>query len=758
MDSKLDAVSTPSAPATPNHIAGDEDEVKPPPTKHKHSSFNGSDSGSGFGLLNYPMKTGEVAKHTAADMALLERRQSKMALMETLGLSWPQVSQQAVDAVKARWATDLCLLGKTALTALEPSAHETQHVLQLNKILSLAWKAEVFDKHAEQLTILGLGNKAIDWRTHEDSDQSSLGPDFRPDAVMVAPKIKDADLRRPGGAQLVRLPIEIKKQGGSPEIGQCGSYSVAFRAPGARYSMALSIRHTTLRLMVLSTSQWAELGKVDYYDILSVEPLLEILALAMLPPDLTLQRMWSDQIPLLWSAESEALYTNGLQAGSIDWQRPRRNFKPLNGSPSGPIYNSLQVFGSRTQVWTVDGTIECQGEELEEGSYVVVAKFLRPGKAINTVVFQERLHQQLQLHGRPLLIEECIGVWFSEEGLRLRDRRILVVQIFRGPAKATWAESVDGMTLAAAWTAFADAIRVLWSSRPLHHRDISPLNLMWIPKTTGTRRSSPQPLQVSPGDQLTSSLLDLDNARWNLEPSEFGRRSARQRQLSHDDAWTGTPSFMARATFLMDPQQPERTHQHWHDLESLVLCLLYMVYMRFRSLAGIGEVFQSWIHNPLEWNDHTVLFRGLVPRLRQQIVSQRLQISKGDLKQMQVTLTRLVSLEEAFLPTTVQSLDATEEDEIAGLFGLTEEAEEGLFASCLAVAEKAQQELSALEPAGLAATGPVLRQRNTNTTMRVREALSSKLSPSAPKSTSLKRKSKASPSKSRSAPSSSVLR
>ena len=253
----------------------------------------------------------------------------------------------------------------------------------------------------------------------------------------------------------------------------------------------------------------------------------------------------------------------------------------------------------------------------------------------------------------------------------------MVVQVLSGPPLDTWATAADAISLEEAWLLFGSAANTIHRMRPLHHRDITPFNLVYK-GNSGTQ------------------IIDLDNARWGKEASLYERRSQQDDQLSEDDAYTGTPSFLPRAAFK---RQAAYTHRHYHDLESLVLCLVWLVFHRFRKdLPGVDAVFADWIEKPMHANQQSQLFRGLPGDLMQQIRAARAQIDRSTLQQMVIVEEALTELTKVFGPSdpAATNLMASDEEELASLFSLSDKQEDAMFSSANQLAKRTASRLGQL--------------------------------------------------------------
>ncbi|CAO1639085.1 unnamed protein product [Sympodiomycopsis kandeliae] len=125
-----------------------------------------------------------------------------------------------------------------------------------------------------------------------------------------------------------------------------------------------------------------------------------------------------------------------------------------------------------------------------------------------------------------------------------------------------------------------------------------------------------------PAPPLVGQIIDFERGRLDLEASDYEHRVAAAKDEAPDDsrlddAHTGTYAFMARAqkvargimTRVQELPKEDRKgfddlvkwlmsngrHQYWHDVESVILCVLHVVHQKLaQSQPGVKEVCERW--------------------------------------------------------------------------------------------------------------------------------------------------------------------
>lgn len=177
---------------------------------------------------------------------------------------------------------------------------------------------------------------------------------------------------------------------------------------------------------------------------------------------------------------------------------------------------------------------------------------------------------------------------------------------------------------------FRDGIRCIWALRPLHHRDVSVYNLLL--RVDDLNDGEAEAARMEPvlewtdgpvAPRLTTMIIDYDRSRFGEEPTDFQRRRAFRAlgqadpDMSIDDAITGTISVMSRAQqqLLLIAEETNSSdelslgqiirkmgvHRHWHDVESLCLCLLFAFLTRYESKSDrLARILDGWFDtNPV---------------------------------------------------------------------------------------------------------------------------------------------------------------
>lgn len=109
--------------------------------------------------------------------------------------------------------------------------------------------------------------------------------------------------------------------------------------------------------------------------------------------------------------------------------------------------------------------------------------------------------------------------------------------------------------------------------------------------------------------KIVGRIFDFGNSRWAEEPSEQDRRHHRTRSLAEDDCWTGTYAFLFRGALFLDEIEHNAgmgltpglsalaKHQHWHDAESLFLCLWALLMSKLSANKRVQYKLKVWLES-----------------------------------------------------------------------------------------------------------------------------------------------------------------
>lgn len=102
-----------------------------------------------------------------------------------------------------------------------------------------------------------------------------------------------------------------------------------------------------------------------------------------------------------------------------------------------------------------------------------------------------------------------------------------------------------------------DIIRLLWTLRPFHRRDVTVWNMVVSCQDQDLRSQETVlrwPNGITP-PRLTTMLIDYERGRWSSEPSEHRRRTEAglSAEGSFDDCNTATIGFLSRPQRLLLP-------------------------------------------------------------------------------------------------------------------------------------------------------------------------------------------------------------
>lgn len=545
---------------------------------------------------------------------MASRRCEAQEVLDEVGIQLPRFSDEGVAAVLHAWTqTQL-----QDVSSMPEGAQERAHLAHLTDMI------EALQLHGlnlpagvktRKLIVSNNRESGFTWNSDEPIPHDMDEGDFRCDAAIVNHAVTEEHLAGEGGFSFVHVPIELAKTTMRRcELGQIGAYSITFRAPGSRYQVGLGIQHSQLFLFLLSPTGWARIAEADYTN--RNKEVSEILAFCLSDAarDDTLVALAQAGIPLKDGLEVQAIYDG---RGKDDRPIPSSKFHPdLPGNRlPRPFFSSEMLYGARSQAWALKGRlINNHGEESESEEFIVISKLLRKGKAVNSYVFSEGLKNIAPKQSRARWFEESLGINIDEASFKNpASQRVRVVEILRGPRLQTWDEAMSSgtLTVVSAIAAFRACLLVLWSMRPLHHRDVSISNLLLNPLI----KTHPSKIALDEAEPtpLPARLFDYGNARWGSEPSDIDRRHAQVRSISEDDSWTGTYHFLSRAALYLDRvvrngdndenSIAERIrsiaqHHHWHDAESLFFCFAVLACSRFQRFPKIKKAIDDWLSAP----------------------------------------------------------------------------------------------------------------------------------------------------------------
>lgn len=555
-------------------------------------------------------------------------------------------------------------------------------------------------------TLVVRNNKrfGFSWDLDELADDGLDSKDFRPDAAVVLKSTTQEQLDGERGFSFVHVPVEFKTAAGSNELGQVGGYWTAFRPPGCRYQVGLSIRQTTCTLFLLAPTGWAKVSTCDYLD--RSKAVAEMLAflLSDAPRDDSLLKLMGRGIDLMSLDEAEAVYEGRCAPA----ESPSLTFVPstVDKRLPRPFFSSELLFGSRTQAWALHGELQDkEGDVQEEGQFIVTVKIVRKGKAVNGFVFSSRLARQAAQHAQLGWFEESLGVHVDRSTWdRHESHRVRVVEVFRGSRMATWDEAMHGqlLTVGKCIEALRACLVVLWRMRPMHHRDVSVYNL--LVDCSMAVVTDPIGLDDEP-QRLPARPFDFGNSRWANEASDGNKRRTRTVSLSGDDCWTGTYCFLSRAALYLDEFADDdgedesaaaqhvksvARHRHWHDAESLFLCFCAMVGSRFLRDGRLKEGLEAWLSSPADlprssWLDQASFLVRRLLRVKP--------LTTREAVEIKVTSTLLFACVDVL--KRVVDVDRVAGEELAeGLFGGGPERDQQVFEGLLAACNEALAGLS----------------------------------------------------------------
>lgn len=237
--------------------------------------------------------------------------------------------------------------------------------------------------------------------------------------------------------------------------------------------------------------------------------------------------------------------------------------------------------------------------------------------------------------------------------------------------------------------------------RPLHHRDVSIDNLL-ITSLPMSTRVDIELEEDAPG-AVVGRLFDFGNARWGAEPSDSRRRHERTSSMAADDVWTGTYHFLSRAALLLDDVvgneedqdrmrddmrdlvRTQGQHRHWHDLESLFLCLAFLLGSRFRDLKGMQRHLTQWLAIERDSADWSFLPQARGVMLRLASVKGRCKREQVEIKHTMHALRTLLGIFEGI----VGEVDYETDVHVRQLFDGSPAVEKAIFKGVLKVANDA---------------------------------------------------------------------
>lgn len=689
--------------------AASEHSCEAPPKKRRRTQIQEWSGYSGKRL-----SAEETCKAVAQEIAPF--RKDAEAVCNEIGLALPTFQDAEVSEVLKAWAT---LPKVDDLRGKSESDQERYHANNLNALIMVLQKempASSLPAGSGSRRMLARKNKRIGFTFDPDETfpDGQGSKDFRPDCAIVKSSIRGVDLDGDSGFRHVHVPVECTTASGGSELGQVGAYSIAFRAPGSRYQVALSIRQTLLRLFIFSPTGWAVARQADYS--LRNKAVAEILAFVVSDAarDDSLRHVTQSGLPLIEPCQGESLYNN------TDVSRDRglqfRVDADSHGALPRPFFSSERLWGARTQAWEVQGSIvTSDGDTVEEGTYILTCKLLRPGKAANSLVYSQRLREQSPLHARQGWFEVSRGLSLDlREMQNPRVQRMRVVEILNGPRWSTWDEvsQRSDVSVRHCFCAFRDCLRALWQMRPLHHRDISIHNLL-IAVTPPAAVATDVPLVDSNPLPPFGRPFDFGNARWGSEPSDSKRRHQRSASLAQDDLWTGTYHFLSRAALLLDEATGEDDdtsgfheetrrlvheqgqHRHWHDAESLFLCLSFLLASRFRHAMPIHRLLDAWLK--ITRDDGELSFLQQAKKVMACLARYRGSNAReeAEIKAAMHALREMLGLLEG----VVGEEDFGTDNHVKMLFQASESFERNLFEGLLSAANKAVDRIAEVDAA-----------------------------------------------------------
>ncbi|CAO1623021.1 unnamed protein product [Sympodiomycopsis kandeliae] len=592
----------PSTPP-PNSLTSSSASI-PWPTKHKRSFM--TDCSDVMSAKDFALSVGSQL-HKAGRKA-----QKGSELLKSVGLALPDLPD--VQQLCADWKG----LASAPLKGSE-AAQEKLHCQRFTHFAALLGRY-----------LPGIGSKKV----FNSCGNFVLGGgrnvkgSVKPDIVVTRGTVTEAELQKPGVFTKVHVLAECKTASGAAFHGQCAKYVERFGRPGATYDFVLGVKGYKVTVMLFTAKAWSELVKFDYRD--ATEEVLKWLYLVLRDDkvDNKVPLAFRDGLKLLDSGVVASMYHGGLDKALLVDGEETLQLSPIELGKT--VFRSPGLFGSKTRVWAVRGSLKSaatgRGAEVAE-ALIVKHSFARPGRVPNGHFFMEevrRLAEQRSKAGR--WMAESVGIWVDDRFLSPMAEmkaRIGVVHVMRPGRGATWQDAFATASVADILRAARDVVRIIAAMRPFHHRDISMNNLMMDP---GAVEDGFEELRMEawlswqqggPAPPLTAQVIDFERGRWGVDPSDLGQRKAMQNDdardpdESIDDAHTGTLPFLARAQGtvrrLMQEGEEERFsemfewvrqhghHQHWHDLESLLLCVLIAVFSKWRrEIRGIREVLEQW--------------------------------------------------------------------------------------------------------------------------------------------------------------------
>lgn len=551
---------------------------------------------------------------TSATMELhyTHRDQTSQAqsLMASVGCALPTLN--STQGLQDAWRS-----GGLAELPKDETGHERHHCHQLERMVRIL---SVFFPEVSPRRFISCGHFVLGGGKNV---QGSVKPDI---VVSNDATTTEADLRKENAIRRVHILVECKTETGSSFFQQCAKYVERHGRPGAAFTFVLGLRANRLTVMLFTAKAWAKCATFEYTDCSHEVAQWMHLLMGERGVDRGLEQQVHHGLSFMGSKEVAEIYHRGLSSPYVfdDKAQPVRL---SSATLKKAIYKAPGLFGSKTKVWRVNATITSWDGSMTAQEVLLKHSFVRKGRVSNGHYF---LNEVAQLAEKKSLaghwFPESVGLWISRDvsapGSDI-EARLGVVHVMKPAGGRTWQEAWPDTSALSFLQAARDVVRVLWVMRPFHHRDISTNNIMVnvAAAADGREAERQRPWLGWTGHAkappLVGAVIDLERGRWADDPSDFSQRqnrlAGRNRDVdeSIDDAQTGTAPFLARAQCIarhvllnvptekakeiVEWLKQEGHHRYWHDLESLLLCLLNAIYSKWAHISpDIASLLGSW--------------------------------------------------------------------------------------------------------------------------------------------------------------------